>query len=237
MKMQPNACAVQKVKDDMTGKTSAAGLESRASQNRPSEDYSNILYPALQVGGLSGMSGLLVGAFAGVIRSSNPTLFALASGVQWFTLGSSFTASRSYIRQSWGQEKLTPKDSVYVSAISGGVAGTAGGLLRGPRNVIPAAVMFAILGAGGQALYNRADDQVSEFAQSAPSNRIESWLNSKWSPMRPLSESEYEIILRERLLRINADIALIDQNIEALRAQERTWKEKDFESRTGSESK
>lgn len=55
MKMQPNACAVQKVKDDMTGKTSAAGLESRASQNRPSEDYSNILYPALQVGGLSGM--------------------------------------------------------------------------------------------------------------------------------------------------------------------------------------
>lgn len=55
--------------------------------------------------------------------------------------------------------------------------------------------------------------------------------------MRPLSGSEYEIILRERLLRINADIALIDQNIEALRAQERTWKEKVFESRTGSESK
>jgi hypothetical protein len=77
-----------------------------------------------------GMSGLLIGAFSGIIRSSNPTLFALASGVQWFTLGSAFTASRSSIRQAWGQEKLTPKDSIYVSAISGGVAGAAGGLLR-----------------------------------------------------------------------------------------------------------
>ena len=77
-----------------------------------------------------GISGLFVGAFAGVIRSSNLTLFALVSGVQWFTLGSAFMASRSYLRQSWGQDKLTPKDSIYVSAISGSIAGTAGGLLR-----------------------------------------------------------------------------------------------------------
>jgi hypothetical protein len=33
---------------------------------------------------------MLVGAFAGVLRSSSPALFALASGVQWFTLGSTF---------------------------------------------------------------------------------------------------------------------------------------------------
>jgi hypothetical protein len=37
-----------------------------------------------------GMSGMLVGGFAGVIRSSTPTLFALASGIQWFTLGTTF---------------------------------------------------------------------------------------------------------------------------------------------------
>jgi hypothetical protein len=37
------------------------------------------------------MSGLLVGGFAGIVRSSTPTLFALASGAQWFALGSTFT--------------------------------------------------------------------------------------------------------------------------------------------------
>lgn len=36
------------------------------------------------------MSGLIVGGFAGVLRGSTPFLFALASGIQWFTLGSTF---------------------------------------------------------------------------------------------------------------------------------------------------
>jgi hypothetical protein len=39
------------------------------------------------------MSGLVVGGFGGVIRSSTPTLFALASGIQWFTLGTTFWGS------------------------------------------------------------------------------------------------------------------------------------------------
>jgi hypothetical protein len=38
----------------------------------------------------TGTSGLLVGGTAGVLRSTTPTLFALASAVQWFTLGSTF---------------------------------------------------------------------------------------------------------------------------------------------------
>lgn len=36
------------------------------------------------------MSGLLVGGFAGVIRSNTPFLFALASGIQWSVLGGTF---------------------------------------------------------------------------------------------------------------------------------------------------
>lgn len=39
--------------------------------------------------------------------------------------------------------------------------------------------------------------------------------------MKRLSSAEYEAMLQERLLRVNADIALIDENIEALRARER----------------
>lgn len=37
---------------------------------------------------------MTIGAFAGVIRSSTPALFALASGIQWFTLGTSFWGMR-----------------------------------------------------------------------------------------------------------------------------------------------
>ena len=63
------------------------------------------------------MAGVLVGAFSGVLRSSNATMFALATGVQWFTLASTFTASRGIIRQGWAGEMMTPRDSISVSAI------------------------------------------------------------------------------------------------------------------------
>jgi len=179
-----------------------------------------IIWPALQVGGLSGMSGIVVGGFAGVIRSSTPTLFALASGIQWFTLGTTFWASRGFVLQAWGKDKVGPREKISASAIAGGVGGTAGGLLRGRGNVIPGAIMFAIFGATGQALYNKADARNSELAAKGDSDK-NSFLNSKWSPMKVLSDSEYENMLREKLLRVNAEIALADENIEALRAQER----------------
>jgi len=80
--------------------------------------------------------------------------------------------------------------------------------------------MFAIFGATGQALYNMADARKSELAESGEKDVKHSFLNSKWSPMKVLSDSEYENMLREKLLRVNAQIALVDENIEALRVQE-----------------
>lgn len=48
-----------------------------------------------------------------------------------------------------------------------------------------------------------------------------SWLDSKWSPITRLSDEDYEKTLQEKLLRIEADIALIDDDIQALRAGEK----------------
>jgi len=181
----------------------------------------DLIKPALQVGGLSGASGLVVGGFAGVIRSNTPFLFALASGIQWFALGSTFWASRGAILHAWGPETVTPRDKISASAIAGGVGGTAGGMLRGPKNVIPGALMFALFGAAGQALYNSADARASSQSQeAAPKDLKDSWLNSKWSPMKVLNDKEYESMLREKLLKVEAEIALIDESIEALRKQE-----------------
>ena len=52
--MQPNACAVRKVKDDMTGSGRDKGGELPRPRKSPPPDPFDALYPALQVGGLSG---------------------------------------------------------------------------------------------------------------------------------------------------------------------------------------
>ncbi|KAL2075298.1 hypothetical protein VTL71DRAFT_241 [Oculimacula yallundae] len=221
--MQPNACAVKNFKDDMSQPSGPgeSGEVPRRRNDLPPEIL-EIIVPALQVGGLSGLSGLLVGGFAGVIRSNTPFLFALASGVQWCVLATTFTASRGVVLHAWGKDKVTPREKVSASAIGGAVGGTAGGLLRGRKNVIPGAIMFAIFGATGQYLYNGADARRSELSQEPVERDLkDSWLNSKWSPMKVLSDTEYEEMLQEKLLRINAQIALVDENIEALRGQER----------------
>ncbi|KAH6723893.1 hypothetical protein BKA61DRAFT_566499 [Leptodontidium sp. MPI-SDFR-AT-0119] len=221
--MQPNVCTVKKVKDDMSqpSRTGESGEAPRRRNDLPPEVL-DIIAPALQVGGISGMSGLLVGGFAGVVRSNTPFLFALASGIQWSILGGTFWASRGIVLHAWGKDKVTPREKISASAIAGTVGGTAGGLLRGRKNVIPGAIMFAILGATGQMVYNMADARNSERSQEPQERDLkDSWLNSKWSPMKVLSDAEYESMLQEKLLRINAQIALVDENIEALRGQER----------------
>jgi len=87
--------------------------------------------------------------------------------------------------------------------------------------VLPGAIMFALFGATGQAIYNRSVARNASLSQTALSNSEKfSWMNSKWSPMKVLSDAEYEKMLQEKLLRVNAEIALVDENIEALRAQE-----------------
>lgn len=81
------------------------------------------------------MSGLFVGAFAGVIRSRTPVLFATASGIQWFALGTTFTASRPLVQRAWGEDRNTYRDRVSISAAAGSITGAVGGLLRKSPNL------------------------------------------------------------------------------------------------------
>lgn len=54
--MQPNACAVRKLKDDMMPKDQDnEPTEPRQPQTGPPPTALYIIYPALQVGGLTGM--------------------------------------------------------------------------------------------------------------------------------------------------------------------------------------
>ena len=84
----------------------------------------------------------------------------------------------------------------------------------GRRNVVPGAIVFAMLGGAGQTIYNLADARHSAYSNSPAKLETRSgWLDSKWSPVKVLSDDEYEGMLQEKLLRLKAEIALIDENI------------------------
>lgn len=44
---------------------------------------------------------------------------------------------------------------------------------------------------------------------------------SKWSPMSILTDEQYEEMLQEKLLRVEAEIAMVDDRIEAMKKQAR----------------
>lgn len=73
--------------------------------------------------------------------------------------------------------------------------------------------MFSVLGAGGQAYTNRRE------AKAEPSADNKGFW-AKWSPITQLSDEDYEKLLEERLLRVEADISIIDDHIKHLRDSE-----------------
>ncbi|KAK4167571.1 hypothetical protein QBC43DRAFT_310991 [Cladorrhinum sp. PSN259] len=175
-----------------------------------------IVVPSLKVGASAGACGLFAGAAAGIIRSAPPVFFAAVAGGQWFTLGSSYWASRlAAFNAMGGEARLSSGDKVKASAFAGGFAGTLGGLLRGPRNILPGAIVFSVLGAGGQAFANR---RAAKAESETSTDKKGVW--AKWSPITQLSDEDYEKLLEERLLRVEADIAVIDDHIKKLRDSE-----------------
>ncbi|KAH6849870.1 hypothetical protein B0I37DRAFT_413312 [Chaetomium sp. MPI-CAGE-AT-0009] len=188
-----------------------------------SPELVDILVPSLKVGAVAGACGIFTGAAAGIIRSAPPVFFSVIAGGQWFTLGTSYYATRLVALKHFAQEEPTAGDKVKASTVAGGVAGTLGGLLRAPRNAIPGAVVFSLLGAGGQTIANWRAEKVAKAADAAPKPPSEFW--SRWSPIKQLSDRDYENILEEKLLRVEADIALIDDRVRELRESERRMKE------------
>ncbi|KAI1847774.1 hypothetical protein JX265_009202 [Neoarthrinium moseri] len=179
-----------------------------------SAELKEIAAKSLQTGALTGAMGSVVGLGSGIMRSAPPALFAVFSGLQWFALGSSFIASRSLLHHAWGgEENLVPMDKVSASAVAGGVSGMIGGLVRGPRNILPGIFFFSALGGGATFLSQKLQSR-------EPKEKKTSLLASKWSPLKPLSDKDYEQLLEEKILRLDAEIAIIDDSIAALKAEQ-----------------
>ncbi|KAK1996568.1 hypothetical protein LX36DRAFT_580138 [Colletotrichum falcatum] len=191
----------------------ASGHQDRPRRGLLPPGLVDLMGPPLKVGAVTGTIGLFSGIAAGIVRDTTPALFALASGIQWFALGSSYWFSRTVVMSAWGgEEKLSNSSKTQASAIAGGTAGMVGGLIRGPRNIVPGVIVFSLIGGTGQAFFNSMQDrpEVTEKKKSI--------FDSSWSPLKKLSDDEYRDMIDEKMLKIDAEIALIDDKIAELRA-------------------
>lgn len=103
-------------------------------------------------------------------------------------------------------------------------------------------MVFSLFGWAGQSLFNELDARNTRKIQSSipslkttsasasaaqPTNPhpaakstpsfLQKVAGKKYSPMKILSDAEYETMLRERLLHVDAEIALLDEKIEMVK--------------------
>ncbi|TLS31486.1 hypothetical protein PpBr36_03645 [Pyricularia pennisetigena] len=172
---------------------------------------------ALSFGALTGTAGALGGAIIAVSRHRPALISAVLGGAYWFTAGSVFNGSRSAITAAYGARDLSGKEKIVISGAAGALAGTAqGALATGIRSSPPAALAFMVLGAGGQAVSNKLAAR-----EPTPASKRD-WLSAKWSPLTPLTDQEYEHMLQEKILKLDAEIALVDDNIAVLREKQKS---------------
>lgn len=82
-------------------------------------------------------------------------------------------------------------------------------------------LVFSALGFFGQATYESINARHTAVQQSNP-NAWERLLDSRFSPVKKLSDANYDSLMREKLLRIEAEISIIDDDIANLRASYQT---------------
>ncbi|KAJ5488705.1 hypothetical protein N7539_003595 [Penicillium diatomitis] len=170
---------------------------------------------AVKVGALCGASGLVYGGFSGVIRSPNPMIHSLSCGIHWFACGSAYWWMRSNVIAHHYQNNASPRERAHVSALCGGISGGVVTRMMGGR-LIPGLVVFSLLGYGGQTAFNYVDGWQMEKARNTPKPFLQRMAESKWIPFRHLSDQEYREMLSEKLLSVEAEIALLDEKLEEL---------------------
>lgn len=178
-------------------------------------------------------------------------VFAILSGLQCAAIGTTFWGTRSVLLQRDGLSNWwaltrglppkprhdldpTPRDRVLASTVAGTTTGVVlGPVFRGVSNIIPGAIMWSIFGFVGQHAYNALDARQYRKALEAqaraeenkePENWMQRLAKKKWSPMTVISDDEYVNILSEKLLKIETDIALIDDRIAELREEQKKAK-------------
>ncbi|KAL7935179.1 hypothetical protein V8C35DRAFT_298711 [Trichoderma chlorosporum] len=176
----------------------------------------DLMVAPIKVGTWTGAAGVLAGVAGAIARDTSPVASGAVTGFQWFALGGSFWFTRSVaFRAMGGDKQATPVDKTIASTIGGSAAGAVAGLLRGPGKILPAMAMWGVLGAGGQMVANGLSNR-----KPKTKDENDSWFRSKWSPLKKLTDQEYIDMMEEKILRVDVDIALIDDRIAELRTMD-----------------
>lgn len=215
-------------------------MESQAHTTEPRrhQNWPSIIASALKVGLFTGGAGIFVGGIQGILYSDAPTLFAAFSTLQWLTAGTTYWAARNvYLNRHGlldkpqkelfgldvdGVDTFSASERKTASTIGGAVSGAVtAAATRGKRNILPGMIMFSLFGYSGQAFVNRQEAQhdAAEFVDN-DSNQKTFWqrlASSKFSPVKIMTDAEYEDLLKDKLLRVETEIALIDDHIAHLK--------------------
>lgn len=126
---------------------------------------------------------------------------------------------RSVLLRGLGGIQITTTNRVQASTFAGTFTGALVGSVQGGRgSVLPGAVLFGLSGFLGQhgyeLLISRQQDRASEATGRA--GFLQRLASTKLSPMKALSNEEYAAMLREKVLQLDVEIAMIDDNIRNL---------------------
>ena len=115
-----------------------------------------------------------------------------------------------------------PDSHTQASTLAGAICG--GGIAaatRKPARIVPGSVMFGLFGFLGQRGYEMigAARLASSRYPLDGQTLLKRLAQSRWSPMKPLSDEEYEGILNEKLVVVDAEIAILDESLDTLRAR------------------
>ena len=167
-----------------------------------------------------GAAGFLFGGTAGIIKGTAPFLFASASGLQTFALGTTFWGCRTTILEAWNPDQQTSSDLVKASAIAGGITGGAVALItRGRSNAIPGALMFSLFGYLGQKGYNKLK-QPREAKDEPKQGFWRRMSEKRFSPVTVMTDEEYAKMLEEKMLKVDVEIAVLREKVAALKEQQ-----------------
>ncbi|KIY01851.1 uncharacterized protein Z520_01989 [Fonsecaea multimorphosa CBS 102226] len=187
--------------------------------------------PALYVGAATGVCGAAYGGIAGtLIQTSSPLAYTAISATQWFSAGTTFFCLCHCSNLEFASAYIFPdcrsvllagplsRDKDLHRVAASGIAGSCSGAVIAtflPRgSLVTGSIMFGVIAALSQAGLNTTQGS-SSIAQL--SSRLKSGF-ATFSPMKSLSDKEYEDLLLDKLLRIEAEIAVLDDKIASLRA-------------------
>ncbi|KAI9263241.1 hypothetical protein BDA99DRAFT_559798 [Phascolomyces articulosus] len=185
------------------------------------------------------LAGATTGATVAILRNAPVKQYTISTALNCGVFGATFFIVRETFanHQRSKNPRFGLKDSQtrdFDDLMSSTLAGaTTGGLLsavyRGPRGVLPGALMFGTICAGMQVLYTTGNRWRQEAILGAPEveeqkSIWDSFTMPSWSPIRMISDDEYEEMLDTRLKTLEMEVKEIERELKQAKNNDKNSK-------------